>query len=137
MSVSYIDTDVIVRFISGDDPAKVRAATTLLTAVEEGRQTLSCPVTVIADALYVLTSRHLYALDRGLVAAALSALVSLPHFRVAQRRIVLRALDLFGGTRLDFGDAMIVATMERAGVATLYSYDGDFDRFSTIQQREP
>lgn len=137
MSVSYIDTDVIVRFISGDDPAKVRAATTLLTAVEEGRQTLSCPVTVIADALYVLTSRHLYALDRGLVAAALSALVSLPHFRVAQRRIVLRALDLFGGTRLDFGDAMIVATMERAGVATLYSYDGDFDRFSTIQRREP
>ncbi|MGH2457621.1 MAG: PIN domain-containing protein [Chloroflexota bacterium] len=137
MNVSYVDTDVIVRFISGDDPVKMRAATTLFTAVEEGKQTLSCPVTVIADAVYVLTSRHLYALDRGLVASALSALVSLPRFRVAQRPIVQRALDLFAGTRLDFGDAMIVATMEHAGVATLYSYDGDFDRFSTIQRQEP
>lgn len=135
--VAYIDTDVIVRFITGDDPVKMEAATTLFTAVEEGKQTLSCPVTVIADAVYVLTSRQLYALDRGLVATALNALVGLPHFRVAQRRIVQRALDVFTKTQLDFGDAMIVATMERAGVTPLYSYDRDFDRFSTIQRREP
>ncbi|MFN8556102.1 MAG: hypothetical protein U0531_01680 [Dehalococcoidia bacterium] len=36
--------------------------------------------------------------------------------RVCQtiRRSVVRALDIYAATRLDFGDAMIVATMETA-----------------------
>lgn len=137
VSVAYVDTDVIVRFIAGDDPAKMRAAAALFTAVEEGHLALACPVTVIADAVYVLTARQLYALDRGLVTAALRALVDLPRFHVDRRRAVQRALDLFAQTRLDFGDAMLVATMEAAGVATLYSYDRDFDRLPQLSRREP
>lgn len=137
MSVAYVDTDVIVRFVTGDDPVKMQAAAALFTAVEEGKQTLSCPVTVIADAVYVLTSRQLYALERGVVAAALGALVRLPYFRVAQRQVIQRALEVFAQTRLDFGDAMLIATMEHAGASSVYSYDRDFDRFPTIQHREP
>lgn len=137
MSAAYIDTDVIVRFITGDDPAKMRAAADLFADVEAGRLTLACPVTTIADAVYVLTSRQLYALDRALVTSTLKALLDLSHFRVADRRSVRRALDIFAQTRLDFGDAMLVAAMEVAGVAVLYSYDRDFDRLPQVTRREP
>ena len=137
MSVAFVDTDVIVRLIAGDDPAKKEAAQALFAAVAEGRQSLVCPDTVIADAVYVLTSRQLYALDRTLVASALSFLVDLPNFRVAQRRAVRRALDVFAQTRLDFGDAMLIAAMEDAGETVLYSYDHDFDRVSAIERRNP
>jgi len=39
--------------------------------------------------------------------------------------------------RLDFGDAMIVASMEEGGSTTLYSYDRDFDPVPGITRLEP
>jgi predicted nucleic acid-binding protein len=44
---------------------------------------------------------------------------------------------LYAVTRLDFGDALIVASMEQSGSATLYSYDADFDGLPTITHRSP
>jgi predicted nucleic acid-binding protein len=63
--------------------------------------------------------------------------VRLRGFKLANRRAVLRALDLFGSTSLDFGDCLIVASMELRGSTTLYSYDADFDRIRAITRREP
>jgi predicted nucleic acid-binding protein len=133
-----IDTNVIIRLVSGDDQTKQAAAARLFEAVEQGRLTVSAPGTVIADAVYVLTSPRTYRLARPTVAAALTRLVRLPHFRVQNRRAVLRALDLFGTTtRLDFGDAIIVAVMEQKKTSMVYSYDRDFNDFPWITRQEP
>jgi predicted nucleic acid-binding protein len=56
---------------------------------------------------------------------------------VQNRRAVLRALDIYAASNLDYGDALILAAMEQAGSTTLYSYDQDFDRFNNIERREP
>lgn len=137
MSVPFVDADVIVRLLAGDDPGKQAAARALFEEVEAGHLAVATPATTIADAVYVLTSARLYALPRHEAAALLSTLVRLPSFRVRDRRVVLHALDLFGATRLDFGDAMILAAMEQAGASSLYSYDKDFDRRPGISRREP
>lgn len=55
------------------------------------------------------------------MSAVLSTLVRLPNLRVPQKSAVLRALELFGTTRLDFGDALIVASMEHAGSSVVYA----------------
>jgi predicted nucleic-acid-binding protein len=57
----------------------------------------------------------LYKLRRDRVADLLTPLVRLPGFRVEDRRTVLRALELYASAGLDFGDALIAATMERPG----------------------
>lgn len=138
MTLPYIDTDVIIRLLTGDDPAKQAAASALFEHVEEGSLTIAAPDTVIADAVYVLTSPRLYNLSRAHVVALLMALIRLTHFRVQNRRNVLEALRLYGTTAgLDFGDALLVATMQQDGSETLYSYDRHFDRIATIQRREP
>ena len=36
MTDAFVDTDVIVRFVTGDDPTKLLATTHLFTAVESG-----------------------------------------------------------------------------------------------------
>jgi predicted nucleic acid-binding protein len=134
---AYLDTDVIVRFVTGDDPDKMAAASRLFSAVEKGEQALHCPVTAIADAVFVLSSPRLYAVDRQLVATALVALLDLPRLHVAQKPIARRALEVFARTNLDFGDAMLVAEMETTGVVTLFSCDRDFDRIPSIHRQEP
>ncbi len=67
----------------------------------------------------------------------LATLVRLPSLRVENRRAVLDALDVYAATKLDFGDALIVASMRLAGSELLYSYDRDFDRISGISSRGP
>jgi len=133
----FIDTDVIIRFLTGDDPQKQAAATALFEQVEQGLLTVAAPDTVIADAVYVLSSPRLYHQARSAVQELLSALVHLAHFQVQNRPAVLRALELYGSTKLDFGDTLIIASMEQQHSQVLYSYDADFDRFDGITRQEP
>lgn len=137
MTLPFIDTDVIVRLLARDDPAKQAAAAELFEAIAAGTLTVTAPDTVIADAVYVLSSPRLYRLSRAQVSALLTPLVRLPGFRVANRRAVLRALDLYGTTSLGFGDALIVASMEQTGSQIVYSFDRHFDAVPGIVRQEP
>lgn len=137
MTHPFVDTDVIIRLLTGDDPQKQAAAKALFEQVEQGTLTISAPDTVIADAVFVLSSPRLYSLPRTQVAALLTTLVRLPHFHVQQRKTVLRALELYAAINLDFGDVMILAAMEQAQSQVLYSYDKGFDRMATITRQEP
>jgi predicted nucleic acid-binding protein len=135
----FIDTDVIIRLLTGDDPAKQEKAARLFEQVEQGKLTVAAPDTVIADAVFVLFSPRLYNLSRQEVAALLITLVRLPHFRVKNRRSVLAALALYGygPTKLDFGDAFIVASMQQSGSEGVYSFDADFERIPGVSRLEP
>jgi predicted nucleic acid-binding protein len=137
MTQPFIDTDVIIRLLTGDDPEKQAAATALFEQVEQGTLTVTAPDTVIADAVYVLSSPRLYHLARSEVRELLTALVHLPHFQVQNRLAISRALELYGSSKLDFGDVLIIASMEQQHSQILYSYDADFDRFDGIIRQEP
>ena len=132
-----IDTDVIVRLLTGDEPAKQRAAFDLFNRIRAGELTAEAPQTVIADAVFVLTSPRLYRVTRANVRALLLPIVTLPGFRIEDRDTVLAALDLYATSASGFGDALIVAYMRQRGSTTLYSYDAGFDRYPDIQRREP
>ncbi|HLW02702.1 MAG TPA: PIN domain-containing protein [Ktedonobacterales bacterium] len=137
MSAAFIDTNVLIRFLTGDDKQKQEAAAMLFRQVEEGALTIAAPDTVIADAVFVLSSKRLYHLDRAKVSALLTPLVKLPGFHVQNRLALLRALEVYAEKNLDFGDALIIGAMEKAGSDTLYSYDTDFDSFPGITRQEP
>ena len=153
MTQPFIDTDVVIRFLTGDDLEKQAAAGALFEQIEEGRLTVVAPDTVIADAVYVLSSPRLYHLARiefrirlksrtndiarNEVQELLTPLVRLPHFRVQNQLSVLRALDLYASTKLDFGDTLIIVLMEQQNSRLLYSYDKGFDRIQGITRQEP
>ena len=138
MSDAYLDTDVLIRLISGDDPRKQQAATVLFQRVGTGELRLRAPATVIADAVFVLGSPRQYAFPRSEIRAALLPLLRLPGFDVAEGDVVRRALDVYvAHPRLDFSDAMTVAAMQLGGATELYAYDHDFDRVPGINRREP
>ena len=137
MSDAFVDTDVLIRLLTGDDPLKQADSAALFEAVEAGELTVAAPDTVIADAVYVLSSPRLYRVPRPQVEELLAPLIRLPGFRLRNRDSLLRALDLYSTTNLDFGDAMIVASMEAAGVDALYSYDEGFDRLASVKRRAP
>src|SRR6266571_2097971 len=97
----FLDTNILIRLLTGDDLGKQAASAQLFKDVEDGKLTVAAPHTVIADAVFVLVSPRTYNRPRVQIAAALTRLVRLPNFKVQNRCIVLRALDLFGSSRLD------------------------------------
>jgi predicted nucleic acid-binding protein len=133
----FVDTDVIVRLLTGDDPVKQRATRNLFVRVQAGQLSLVVPDTVVADAVFVLSSRRLYNLPRAEIGEMLKALLRLPRFRVSNRQTVIEAIELYAATNLDFGDAFIAASMRRAKSEDLYSYDGGFDRLPQVSRMEP
>ncbi|MFW6075133.1 MAG: hypothetical protein ACOC9Y_06020, partial [Chloroflexota bacterium] len=100
---------------------KQAAVANLLRKVEAGVEEIVIPDVVIADALYVLTSKRLYNLSRDFVADALRTIVGLPGSRVRDKRTMLGALSLFGMARLGFRDLYIVSSMRHHQASTIYS----------------
>ena len=142
MSNPQIDTSIIIRLLTGDDINKQQAARKLFLLVESGALIVSAPVTAIADAVYVLHSKQLYAKSREEVASLLLPLVGLVNFKIPQktiviRALVIRALEVFDQSKVDFGDAMLIASAERTADHIIYSYDEDFDKIPTVRRVEP
>lgn len=136
MGEPYLDTNIILRFLTGDDPNQQERAKYLFERIERNELQVNVPVTVIADTIYVLSSKF-YNLPRPEIVAMLKPLVRLPGFRIHPRRVVLHALDLYGNHSIDFGDALIIAAMQQSHSQTLFSFDRDFDQFDEITRAEP
>jgi predicted nucleic-acid-binding protein len=100
--VIAVDTNVVVRLLTGDDPAQVEVVRRLFAA-----ETVFLPKTVVLETEWVL--RSLYGLSARTIAQALSALVALPQVRCEDAAIVSAALDLMR-QNLDFADALHVAS---------------------------
>jgi predicted nucleic acid-binding protein len=133
----FLDANIIIRLLTGDDPEKQRRARELFKRIEAGDLTLALPATVIFECIFTLTSPRLYRLPKQEAVALLLPLLKLPHLKVENRQTVLRAADLYATTPLSFGGAYIAAGMEQAGSDVIYSYDKGFGRLKGTVRKEP
>lgn len=129
----WLDTNVLVRHLTGDPPALARRATRLLEKASPGELLLAD--LVVAELVYVLESG--YELDRPAVAVAARAAVTFPAVSVADADLLLRAIEVYETDRLDFAEAYLVASAERTGVATVISFDKAVRRVPSVTLIEP
>jgi predicted nucleic-acid-binding protein len=114
---ALVDTNVLVRHLTGDPPAQARRATAFL----RGHHELLLTDLVLAEFVYVLES--FYERPRAEVAMAARALLALPSMAVADLDLVLRSLEHYESKRLDFAEAYLAAAAELWGVETVVSFD--------------
>ena len=137
MKTAFLDTNTIVRYITGDDPKKMKACYKLLRAPDNNEITLVTSETIIAEVVYVLGSRRLFHLVPEEIAKRLLPILSIPGLKLEHREAIKRALLLFSELKIDFEDCLSVAHMERQRLQTLYSYDQHFDRVEQVTRLEP
>ncbi len=135
----FLDTNVILRYLTRDDEAKAQACYQLFQRVKQGREELFTCEAIVTEVAYVLSShRGPYRLDHEEIRAKLLPILILRGLKLSQKRIYLRALDLYAASPfLDFEDALAAAHMEQRGVTEILSYDRDFDRLSGLERVEP
>ncbi len=128
---AFVDTNVLVRHLTGDPPAMAERATSFLASETE----LYLTDLVVAETVYVLES--FYKAPREKVAEVMRSLVAMRSMITVDPAMLLRAIEVYEIDRLDFADAYLVACAESTGVARVASFDRALDRISTVERVEP
>ncbi len=137
--MKFLDASVIIRFLTRDDEVKATAAYAFLDQVQNGEEEVFLSETIVAEVVYVLSSRRSpYRLDHEEIRARLMPVLTMRSLHIPQKTACLRALELYAESPfLDFGDAIAVAHMEQQGIGEILSYDHDYDRITGIRRVEP
>ena len=128
---AFVDTNVLVRHLTGDPPELAARATRYLAGADE----LLLPDLNLAEVAYVLES--FYEVPRAQVATTLRAVLAYPTIRVLDADMLQRAVEVYEIHRLDFADAYLVASAERTGIGVIASFDRTIDRVTTVRREEP
>ena len=128
---AFVDTNVVVRHLTGDPPDMARRATRYL----RGATALLLVDLVVAEVVFVLESY--YKSPRTVIADAIRALIGFESIRVVDADLLHRAIEVYQHDGLDFAEAYLVATAERSGVHTIASFDRSIDRVKTVTRIEP
>lgn len=114
-----VDTNVLVRYVTNDDPRQAARAVKLLARDEE----IFVAKTVLLELEWVL--RAVYELPGKSIHNAVLHILGLPNVHVEDPEQV--ALALFNYERgLDFADALHLAA--KSDVKAFYTFDGKFAR---------
>ena len=133
----FVDTNIFIRHLTRDDPEKAQACYQLFLSAQRNEVALTTSEAVIAEVVYVLSSKQLYNLPREQIRVLLYPLLTLRGFKLSGREVYLRALDVYASSDLDFEDAIAVAHMERHQLSEIHSYDRHFDQMSGVTRLEP
>lgn len=127
---AFLDTNVLVRHLTGDPPRMARRATALLASGEP----LLLADLVLAECVYVLES--FYEVPRPRVAELMRSAIAVAAIQTVAPSTLLRALEVYEVDRLDFAEAYLIAQAEATGVNKIVSFDRSIDRIATVSRRE-
>lgn len=128
---AFVDTNILVRHLTGDPPAMAKRSTAFLASQPE----LYLADLIVAETVYVLES--FYKAPRDQVATAMRSLIAMRSMVTVDSALLLRAIEVYEVDRLDFAEAYLVACAETAGVGTIASFDKAIDRVTTVTRMEP
>ena len=128
---AFVDTNVLIRHLTGDPVEMATRATSYLRTETE----LLVTDLVVAETVYVLES--FYETHREQVAVALRSLIALASVETVDSALLLRALEVYEIDRIDFAEAYLVASAESTGVNRIASFDRSIDRVRTVERVEP
>src|SRR6185437_13633271 len=128
---AFVDTNILIRHLTGDPPAMADRASAYLQTESE----LLLTDLVVAETVYVLES--VYETPRQQVAEAMRSLVALVSVITVDPALLLRTLEIYETDGIDFAESYLVACAETTGVNRVASFDRSIDRVGTVERVEP
>ena len=129
-----IDTNILLRFLTGEPPAMAAAARKLFSRAQSGEIILEVSPIVAAETFYTLLS--FYRVERKTAAEKLSLLLQQRGVKLHDAPQVLAALSRLQTANIGFADAYLIAGALKEGVP-IASFDRDFDKFKEVVRYEP
>ena len=121
VKVAVIDTNVLIRYLTNDEPQKAKAVESLLNKASDGELRIFIPSIVIAELVWVLESY--YRMEAEGIAELVEAILSTPGVEVTDKGIIASALKLYRDNSIDLIDAWIISFVKERDIKTIYTFD--------------
>ena len=121
-----LDTIVLVRFLTRDDPAQFDRVRRALESMESAGEPARVDGIVLCELAWVLASG--YGLERAAIADALTGLLDAAAFEVDDRDLAREAVNRYRAGDGDFSDHLIGLRNQRAGCDRTLTFDRKLHR---------
>ena len=126
MKEVFIDTNVILRLLLGDQRTHHQRAFHLFKKAEEGEFILVLTTEVFLELIYVLSS--FYEQSRDDIVSLMEGLMFHQGIKLSEREFVHDAWSRFCSTKVDIADCLLAARSQLQG-SSIASFDKDFQKF--------
>ena len=116
-----IDTNLLVRYLTDDEPQKAKAVDTLLNRANKGELKILIPSVVVAELVWVLESFYKMAADE--ITELVDAILNTPGVDIQDKPIIKAALKLYSSKEIDLVDAWIIEFAKTKGAKRIYTFD--------------
>lgn len=123
--VYLLDTNVIIRFLVGDNEKFLEQSTEYFNQIETGALEVEILSEVLMEAFFVLTK--FYKLPKNEVISDLKTIISLEGVVNKNKIILFEALNIIENKNIDFVDALICAKCKFQNYEKL-SFDKDLSK---------
>ena len=117
-----VDTNVLVRYITRDDPGQERAASRFLESARTRSKPIFVNVIVLCELVWML--RRTYEYSRAEVAAVIGQVLTTEQIVVEGADLAWLALSDFKGSKADFADCLMGRKNLRLGCDATATFDG-------------
>src|SRR3989339_1667728 len=119
-----LDTNVILRYLVGDNEEQQQKATAIFKEAEQGKRKIFLKVVVVAETCFVLES--FYKKTKDEIASAMDVFLSQKWLKVEERPSLLSMWDLFR-QNLHFVDCYLLA-LSKTNKFKIITFDKDLNR---------
>jgi predicted nucleic acid-binding protein len=135
--VTFLDTNIFIRYLTGDDPPRAQRCLNLFRALAHGAKEATSSEAIVAEVVFVLAGKTRYGQSRAQIRDGVLPLVLAPGLLLSDRGTIAAALELYAATSLDFADAVAAAHVINRGLDAVMSYDREFDTIPGLRREEP
>jgi predicted nucleic acid-binding protein len=133
--VCLLDTNVLLRVLTRDDPQKAADAFALLQRIDRGDERAVTTPAVIFEVAHTL--RSYYGIPKEQIRDLLFPILAMRGLQVSDRDLLRSALELSVQLNIALVDALNAEFMRREGIGCNYSWDEDFDKVAWVNRVEP
>ncbi|MDD4273751.1 MAG: PIN domain-containing protein [Desulfobacter postgatei] len=126
-----IDTNILVRFLVGDDHDQAKIVYNLFKEVELNKNELFVPLLVVLELLWVLESA--YNIERNNIIDSISDLILMPILKFEHLEAVQKFIIAAKNSKYDLSDLLIAHTASSYGCETVFTFDKKASKYSLFE----
>lgn len=117
-----LDTNVLARYLSQDDPAQAARATTLMDSFTPENPGF-IPLVTLVELVWVMQS--CYQAKKTEIIEILQMLLGTRELIIENAETAIKALRIYSGSKADFSDCLIERSANKAGCDYCVSFDAN------------
>lgn len=129
----FLDTNVWIRYLAEDDPAKFASCQKLFILIEQGKIQPYASTIVLLEIYW--TMRSLYHQAREELHAKIASILALRGFAIVEKTDFRAAFEMHLKTGVKLADCLIAAQIPKG--VTLCTYDREFLKIPSIKTTTP